>query len=147
MNHTPEETLKQGCAILDSVLVPLGFRFKFAGADKGSGGHFATGSYVNGERKLELYFRHSLGLVTYHFGSASIGHEAYMHALLGARGGNKYPGLSDDPLDGFLDLAHDLETYARAFLAGDMIEFATCVEFARKEESLSGFARLVKSEG
>jgi hypothetical protein len=69
-----------------------------------------------------------------------------MHALLGTRGGNKYP-VSDDPLDGFLDLAHDLETYARAFLAGDMNEFATCIELARKEESLSGFARLVKSEG
>lgn len=147
MTHTPEEILKKGCAILDDVLVPRGFKFEFAGAGKGSGGHFATGSYVNGERRIELHFRFSLGLVTYRFGSASIGHEAYMRVLLGPGGRNKYPGFSDEPLDGFRGLAYDLESHAKAFLSGDTTEFARCVERARKEEALSGFARLVKSEG
>jgi hypothetical protein len=147
MTHTPEEFLKKGCTILDAVLVPRGFNFEFAGAGKGSGGHFATGSYANGERRIELHFRFSLGLVAYHFGSVSIGHKAYMGAILGSGGGNKFPGFSDGPLAGFRGLAYDLETYAKAFLAGDMAEFVRSVELAQKAEALPGFARLVKSEG
>ncbi len=113
---------------------------------KVAGGISPLARYANGERRIELHFRFSLGLVTYHFGSVSIGHEAYLGAILGAGGGNKFPGFSDEPLDGFRGLAYDLETYAKAFLAGDMAEFVRSVELARKEEALPGFARLVKSE-
>ncbi len=41
-----------------------------------------------------------------------------MRALLAPSGGNQYPGFSDDPLDGFRHLAHNLENFASDFLNG-----------------------------
>ena len=70
------------------------------------------------DRRLELHFRWSLGFVTYHFQGRSLAHEDYMWSVLGRTGGNKYPGFSDDQLQGFRDLADDLQVHAREFLAG-----------------------------
>ena len=50
-----------------------------------------------------------------------------MWSVLGRRGVTKYPGFSDDPLDGFRHLASDIANYAQAFLEGtdnDFIELA-----------------------
>ncbi len=82
-------------------------------------GVFASGDFVRGDRRLELHFRHSVGLVKYHMGSHSASHEAYMREVLGGHAGNRYPGFSDDPLDGFHHLAHDLGNFASDFLIGD----------------------------
>jgi hypothetical protein len=114
----PTGMLREGSKILDRVLRPHGFTFVEGPSGSGSGGHFAAGNYVRGDRRLELHFRHSLGLVTYHIGALSASHEAYMRDLLGREGGNRYPGFSDDPLDGFRHLAHDLERFAADFLSG-----------------------------
>src|SRR5215472_12168733 len=73
---TPVETLAEGCKILDSILVPSGFRFISGQAGKSSGGHFASGGYVRDERRLELHFRYSLGLVSYHFRELTASHES-----------------------------------------------------------------------
>src|SRR5437868_689109 len=97
---TPINALLEGCKILDAVMKPHGFNFVGGLTGKGSGGYFASGEYVRGDRRLELHFRYSLGLVTYHIGELSLTHDEYMRALLGKDGGNKYPGFSDDPLDG-----------------------------------------------
>ena len=137
----------RGCTILDGILSMHGFERGGLTSGMGSGGCFATTDYTNGSRKLELHYRYSLGLVTYHFDSLSLGHEAYMYAVLGPAGGNKYPGFWDDPLEAFRGLAHDIEKFAVAFLAGDKVEFGRCSESARKQASLSGFERLVKGEG
>jgi hypothetical protein len=147
MIHNPLEILMRGCTILDGVLSKHGFNKQEITSGKGSGGYYAETSYTNGSRKLELHYRWSLGLVTYHFGSITLDHEAYMHALLGSNGGNKYPGFSDDPLEQFRSLVHDIEKFALAFLVGDEVEFGRCAELARKHASLSGFERLVKGEG
>jgi len=93
-----------------------------------------------------MHFRYSLGLVTYHFGQASISHEALMKAILGSNGGNKYPCFSDDPADCFQGLAYDLENFAQIFLSGDSSEFNRYVAVAKKQSSSTGFARLVESE-
>lgn len=112
------EILEAGCKMLDPILLPRGFVQKQISTGKGSGGCFSRCEYVRDERKIELHFRHSLGLVTYHVGSASASHEAYMHVVV-EDGKNRYPGFSDDPLDGFRHLAHDLELFARDFLDGE----------------------------
>jgi len=146
MVHNPAEILEHGCAILDAVLQRYGFKREKIVSGKASGGPFATTSYLNGNRKLELHFRFSLGLVSYHFGLASVSHEAFMKAALGPNGGNKYPGFSNDPLTAFRDLAYDLETHCNSFLTGNQSEFTRNVGIARRDEALKGFERLAKSE-
>jgi hypothetical protein len=83
----PCEILRQGRSTLDPVLYAHDFSFKDGGSGVGSGGRYAFGSYVNKDRRLELHFRFSLGLVTYHFGKNSLDHESYMRALLATAGG------------------------------------------------------------
>ena len=142
----PVDLLQEGRSKLDPILIAHGFSFKDGGSGKGSGGYFARGTYVNGERELEIHFRYSLGLVTYHFGQLAIDHESYMRSLLGTSGGNKYPGFSEIPLDGFSDLAFDLQSYCGAFLNANRKEFERCVELANELKKLSGFERLTRSE-
>src|SRR5579864_1402348 len=103
MLESPNECLRKGSAILDPVLCKYGFEFKWGGSGHSSGGPFAFGSFVNGDRRLELHFRHSLGLVEYHFGKLSLDHESYMRVVLPA-GGNHYPGFSEKPEAQFEDL-------------------------------------------
>ena len=112
----PEEKLRSGVEILGNVLVTRGFTFHFRDAGKGSGGHFAWGEFVRGDRRLELHFRLALGLVRYHSGASNAAHESYMREL-GVWNQCRYPGFSDDPMDGFRGLAHDLQ-FAEDFLTG-----------------------------
>jgi hypothetical protein len=142
MKMPPIEILREGRSILDPVMHPHGFSFKDGPAGPSSGGPYASGAYVSGNRKLEIHFRRSLGLVTYHFGKSSLDHESYMHSLLGTNGGNKYPGFSEDPLDAFKRLADDLENLATAFLNGNFEEFSRCVIAAEERKKIPGFARL-----
>jgi hypothetical protein len=114
----PAFALTDGRRILDPILNAHGFVFEPGEIAKGSGGPFATGAYVKGNRRLELHFRWSLGLVTYHFRNHRLSHADYMWSVLGAQGGNRYPGFSDDPLQAFRDLAADLGGHARDFVSG-----------------------------
>ena len=113
---SPKEALLDGAKILDAVLLPKGFRFQFRKEGKGSGGNFACGEFVREDRRLELHFRQSLGLVRYHVGDQSAFHESYMREL-GGWDQCRYPGFSEDPAAAFQDLAHDLGL-ADDFLSG-----------------------------
>jgi hypothetical protein len=113
---SPKEALLDGAKILDAVLLPKGFRFQFRKEGKGSGGNFAWGEFVREDRRLELHFRQSLGLVRYHVGDQSAFHESYMREL-GVWDQCRYPGFSEDPAAAFHDLAHDLGL-ADDFLSG-----------------------------
>jgi hypothetical protein len=113
---SPREILLDGAKILDLVLSPKGLQFQFKGCGPSSGGDFAWGEFVRDNRWLEIHFRNSLGLVRYHIGNNSASHESYMRAL-GVRDQCKYPGYSDDPLEAFRDLAHDL-VFADDFFTG-----------------------------
>ena len=143
MENTSLNTLREGCKILDPVLNSHSFRFHFEGSGPSSGGLFARGVYTNGDRKLELHFRHSLGLVRYHFGTLSIAHDSYMYAVLGPQGGNRYPGFPESPRLAFENLKCDLENYSSAFLVGDQKEFVRCAEIAKTRESIVGLARII----
>lgn len=142
MENTSLNILREGSKILDPVLNSHSFKFHLEGSGPSSGGVFAQGVYTNGTRKLELHFRHTLGLVRYHFGNFSIAHDSYMYAVLGPQGGNRYPGFPKNPLSAFENLKFDLENYTSAFLVGDEKEFARCVEIAKKRESIVGLARI-----
>jgi hypothetical protein len=136
------ETFRAGCKILDDVMNTHGFFLIEGASGKSSGGNFASGEYVRGDRRLEIHFRYSLGLVTYHIGDLSLTHESYMRALLGKNGGNQYPGLSTDPLDGFRHLSHDLAHFCGDFLDGSGEEFGRCVVKAKERENIKGFKAL-----
>jgi hypothetical protein len=126
----PKEALLDGAKILDLVLLPEGFRFQFREAGKGSGGNFAWGEFVRDDRRLELHFRQSLGLVRYHIGNQSASHESYMREL-GVRSQCRYPGFGEEPSAAFHDLAHDLRL-ADDFLSGSAAVLRTA---AAKEGS------------
>jgi hypothetical protein len=133
MERRPLEILREGRAVLDPVLSARGFTLREGPAGSSSGGPFATGTFVNGNRSLEIH---------YHFGTTSVGHKSYMRAVVGKDGGNRYPGFSDDPISGFENLAYDLENFAAAFLNGDSKEFARCATAAEEWKKTPGFARL-----
>ncbi|HEY1484210.1 MAG TPA: hypothetical protein VGF19_15870 [Candidatus Acidoferrum sp.] len=133
----------RGCkTILDPVMLVHDFRFALERAGKSSGGPFASGSYVNGNRSLELHVRDSLGLVTYHYGDSSMTHTDYMTAVLEGTPGNKYPGFSSERLDAFRDLAFDIDNFAGAFLTGDAIEFGRHLKTSKLQQQTKGFLRL-----
>src|SRR5262249_8274834 len=92
-------------------------RFVFRESGSGSGGPFAYGEFVRGDRRLELHVRESLGLVSYHLGLHSVSHEYYMKEL-GVWQQCQYPGFPSDPADPFERLAHDLN-FAGEFMSGD----------------------------
>ena len=139
----PVAVLHEGVAILDSVLGPLGFSFTMTGAGPSSGGPFARGRFTGGDRSLSLSVRHSLGEVVYQAaGSRDVPHEWYMQSKLGRAGGNAYPGYSDDPLDGFRHLAHDLERYCAEFLSGTDAEWCAVADAAEAVGQRRGFSAL-----
>ena len=119
---TPEEHLLDGVKILSTYLEPLGFHFKLAATGQSSGGHFAFGQFVCGDREIELHFRWSLGLVSYKVGNLVLGHEDYIN-LLDKHGQNKYPNFSDEPNDAFKCLKFDLENLLQDFAENNAIQF------------------------
>jgi hypothetical protein len=134
-------SLELGRQLLASTLESHGFAWVPGSAGKGSGGHFASGAYIRGDRRLELHFRLSLGLVTYHLGSVSISHDDFMR-YTGHGHDAKYPGFSSDPLDAFRDLASDLASFGGDFLSGDGSQLVAAKAAADAAKNLSGFEQL-----
>jgi hypothetical protein len=117
-----KQVLLAGVKIVDTVLVPHGFAFVLEKEGESSGGYFASGAYYRGNRKLELHFRWSLGLVTYHIEEAVLDHETYMR-LLNVYGQNRYPDFPQNPKDSFKHLALDLQNFCSDFLSGEGEQF------------------------
>jgi hypothetical protein len=136
------QALLSGSEILKPVLSEHGFSFEFLTSGRGSGGEFATGTFRRENRRLELHFRYSLGLVRYHLNDQSIPHSAYMWSVIGEPNLSHYPGFSDDPLDGFRSLRSDLEEYGSDFLSGTEAEFLRhfdgSAELQRKQPKFPG---------
>ena len=122
MDVTPEQHLLDGVKILSTYLEPLSFHFKFLGAGQSSGGHFAYGQFICGDREIELHFRFSLGLVTYKAGNLVLSHEHYID-LLNKHGQNKYPNFSDVKNDAFGCLKSDLENLLKDFTENNASQF------------------------
>jgi len=141
---TPAEVaayMRAGRNIVCAVLEPHGFEYRPGWAGKSSGGNSDGGEFVRGDRKVELHFRHSLGLVRYHIGAISISHEDYMRHT-GHRSEAKYPGFSSDPLDGIRHLANDLRAYCGDFVSGDGATLLAAAKATDSFAKLSGIAKL-----
>jgi hypothetical protein len=134
-NENPKESLLAGVEILAPVLRPHGFVFKLEAHDKGSGGHFASGAYCKDTRRLELHFRYSLGMVSYHIGDDSLDHETYMR-LLGVYGRNQYPDFPQEPMESFHHLAADIQEYCENFTSGDGKQFHSLAKAFRTNPAM-----------
>jgi hypothetical protein len=141
MKNQATEMLQRGREHIDPIMTEHSFTWEQMWAGKSSGGISDSGRYVKGDRSLELHFRHSLGLVTYHIGDLSLKHEEYMRQCA-PLGGAQYPGFSDNPLEGFKHLAHDLYAYATDFLSGTGEQLRMAKAAAEKRNSLSGLQKL-----
>ncbi len=144
MESKATKILRKGRKILDPIMERNGFHWQPGLAGKGSGGYADSGQYVKGNRRLELHFRYSLGLVTYHIGQSSLSHEAYMRYTVG-KNKARYPGFSSDPLDGFRHLAHDLQKHGNDFLKSSGRQFQKAVVKAGEGEQPSGFKKLSRN--
>lgn len=135
LDETPKDRLLAGAEILAPVLRPHGFVFKLETHDKGSGGQFASGAFSKDNRRLELHFRHSLGMVSYHIGQDSLDHETYMR-LLGVYGRNQYPDFPQEPMESFHHLAADVQEYCENFTSGDGEQFRSLAMAFKKDPSM-----------
>jgi hypothetical protein len=132
----PTEAIETGRRILDRVLIPAGFVFLLGPTGKGSGGHFASASYVKQNRRLDFSYRWALGAVEYHIDEASLDHTSYMR-LLNVHRESEYGRFPRDvPLAGFEALRHDLELYCADFLVGPGDEFRRLATALRTDPSL-----------
>jgi hypothetical protein len=141
---TPAEVaalMSAGRHIVGAVLESHGFEYRTGWAGKSSGGNSESGEFVRGDRKVELHFRYSLGLVRYYIGDVSISHEDYMRHT-GHRSEAKYPGFSSDPLDGFRHLADDLQAFCGDFISGDGAKLLAAKKASDSFANVSGIAKL-----
>ena len=135
----PKEELLKGVKELEPILGPYGFRFVFEAEGLSSGGHSARGAFVAGDKRLELHFRYSLGLVSYQIGAIKINHADYITAQ-GGKG--RYPGFSKKPIDAFKNLADDLRTYGALFLDNDTTPFEELAKKLKANPPIKGFKAL-----
>ena len=141
MKNEASAILQEGRKYIDPIMEANGFHWKDGRSGNSSGGFSDSGEYIKENRKLELHFRWSLGMVKYHIGESQISHENYMLHLAG-KGKATYPGFSKEPLDAFKHLADDLQKYGEDFLSGDGTKLIGAVEKQKEKNKLSGFQRL-----
>ena len=118
MRSDPGKFLERGKLVLDQTLRGRGYTFKIVTEGTGSGGNFAVGRYEKEDRSIELHVRHALGIVIYKVGESTLKHQDLVACLGIRREEFSYPGFSDDPLEAFEHLRHDLEGPLARFLDG-----------------------------
>ncbi|MDD4892152.1 MAG: hypothetical protein PHU85_19690 [Phycisphaerae bacterium] len=145
MAFDPREQLLAGAVILEPAMGPAGFKFQLDATGRGSGGDFATGSFVRGDRRLELHYRWGLGIVVYHVGEWTLDHRSYMK-LLDVDLESEFRSSSlDKTLDGFERLKKDLQRFGADFLNGDASQFRKLAEQLKDNPQIfSGFGALNK---
>jgi hypothetical protein len=135
------EPRRRGVELLSPVLVRYGFVYHAGEVDRGSGGLYAHGGFARANRSLEFSVGHALGEVRCRVDAATLFHDNFARAAVG-RGQARYPGFSDDPLDGFRDLATGLVRFGSVVIAGTTAEFAAIVAEAECTRPPCGCAAL-----
>lgn len=139
---TPEQRLREGADILAPLLAPAGFQFHVEEVGQGSGGPFARGAFVRDNRRLELHYRWSLGLVSYTVDATRVIHEDLARAQRAVVGPSQWPGFFDRPLDDFRALLADLRSVAAPFVLGSDDDFRAIAAWVESHPRRDGLARL-----
>ena len=135
----PKEELINGVKELEPILEPYGFKFVLESEGLSSGGRSACGAFLCGDKRLELHFRYSLGLVSYQIGNIKIDHSDYITAQ---NGKGSYPGFTSEPIDAFKHLADDLRKYGEPFLKEDSTKFKELEKILKTNPPITGFKAL-----
>lgn len=135
----PKEELLKGVKLLEPILQPYGFRFILENEGFSSGGHSAGGAFVAGNKRVELHFRYSLGLVSYQIAPHKVNHVDYIPAQ-GGKG--RYPGFSKKPIDAFKNLADDIKKYGALFLNKETTRFEELAKELKANPPIKGFKAL-----
>ena len=140
---TPDVTaiLDAGARVIAEVVTPYGFVWVPGPTHRGHPGDSASGSFERGDRRLELHYRWSLSIVSYHFGDSVLSHVSYMRHS-GHKADARYPGFSSDPLDAFRDVAYDLAHFCEDFLGGSGDSFRAAWTAATESPQAAGFKGL-----
>jgi len=110
--------MSDGAEYMKAALEPFGFKFRILKTGNSSGGKFCEAKFTRDNRRIELHFRWSLGLVRYHYGNINASHESYIEAL-GMQNKSQFPGFYEDELEGFQKLAQDIDLIRSDFIEGD----------------------------
>jgi hypothetical protein len=134
MNSNPKVELEAGAKILEPALAPHGFVFAFQDVGHGSGGDYAWGAYVRGDRSLHLHHRWGLGIVEYHIGDLWIGHSAYLNFLSVERQSEFVSLPLESGFERYHALLLDLTRFCGDFVYGPAIDWtlATTAEVQRR---------------
>src|SRR5689334_8239741 len=146
--------LLDGREKLDPVLRPLGYFFGISENGSSSGGAFAAGFYKNGDKKIGLIYRSSVGLgaVIYEYGQWGIGHDKLMRyfgkqdvSKLGYKP-NRYSSYSKGGGDVFDALVYDIQNFGIGFLTSSDEQFEDTIKKIREipePEDTSGRIRWI----
>ena len=136
----PKEQLLEGVDILEPILAPYGFKFTSESEGPSSGGKFACGAFISGNKRLELHVRYNLGLVSYQVGNIKMQHTDFLYAQ-GVKG--QYPGTTSTVINAFRNLAEDLKNYGKPFLNTDTTEFDKLAKYLEENPPVKGFKALL----
>jgi hypothetical protein len=81
--------------------------------------------------------------VKYSLGSKSAQHEYFLWALTGQKREAKYPGSSEDLLDGFRRLFDDLNQFCTVFLSGTDKELQKALQKAETTKGILGISKSI----
>ena len=138
--------LTAGLRQIEPLLREHGFRQAESEQGKGSGGPFATATFVRDDRELHLWLRLESLNVRYRVGETTLDHAGFMRELLGPGGPSRFPPYAEDSEAAFVALRHDLERFCADFLSGDGDEFRRCAASTDYGDTLSGTQRLARIE-
>jgi hypothetical protein len=141
-----KQHLVEGAQKLDPVLNQLGFVFEISGSGGSSPGPFATGFYVNGDKRIGLIYRSiaGLGSVNYEDRQSSVSHSNLMH-YLGKQevsklkyDTNKLLSYSKDGGNAFDALVYDIQYFGAEILAYSDEQFgSTLKEIAKTPNTIT----------
>jgi len=137
----PKVELENGVKLLKNIMNEAGFKFLFECEGISSGGKFASGSFILGDKKLELSFRYSLGCVEYRVLEHNISHKDYMEAI-GKKKEAQYPGFSNNSTEAFEHLFSDISKHGEIFLWGTNNQFIELIKDFKSKPKKSGFSAL-----
>ena len=146
MSADPTELMDRGAKHLKASLHPLGFVFRVVGSGESSGGPYCAAEFCYEDRRIELHYRHGLGMVRYHIGNASVSHESYVESL-GVRDQCRYPGFYDDKMEGFRCLAHDLTLIINDFVNGNGRYHSRAAAAEKRKTNLASHELMVDAVG